>query len=71
MADYFKNHIKKTKDWLTLQPNFYVLYVSYNEVLENPTEHAQKINEFLDAELNEDKMIKIVDNKLYRQRSKK
>ncbi|MHA1200579.1 MAG: sulfotransferase domain-containing protein [Candidatus Heimdallarchaeaceae archaeon] len=71
MADYFKNHIKKIKDWITLQPNFYVLYVSYNEVLKNPAEYARKINEFLEVDLNENKMTKVVDDKLYRQRSKK
>ncbi|MCE7743074.1 MAG: sulfotransferase family protein [Candidatus Heimdallarchaeota archaeon] len=70
MAEYFKSHIKKTKEWLSLQPNFYVIYVSYKQVLENPTEYAQKINEFLEAELKEDKMVKVVDGKLYRQRSK-
>jgi len=71
MSEFFKSHIKKTKDWLTMQANFYVLYVSYNEILKNPSVFAKEINEFIEIDLNEEKMVQVVDNKLYRQKSKK
>lgn len=70
MTDYFKNHVKQTKEWISLQPNFSVLYLSYNEIVLNPEQYLDKINTFLELELNKEKMSKIVDKNLYRQRSK-
>jgi len=46
-----------------------VLYVNYNELLADPTEHVQQINRFLGGQLDEDKMIEVIDPKLYRQRA--
>ena len=71
MAEYFGSHIKKTKNWLQLQPNFLIEYVSYNEILEKPKEYAEKISAFLEIDLKVEKMVDVIDKKLYRQRSKK
>jgi argonaute-like protein implicated in RNA metabolism and viral defense len=38
MAALFRKHLKRLKTWLDEQPNFEVIYVSYNEVLANPIE---------------------------------
>ena len=46
-----------------------ILYINYNEILLNPKKNIKKILKFLNIPyLNLDKMIKIVDNNLYRQR---
>ena len=59
------------KKQITSRDDMGVLLVNYNTILSNPGENIKKIQGFL--ELPEDvidKMIKIVDDKLYRQRIK-
>jgi len=59
------------KKQITSRDDMEVLLVNYNKILSNPREDIKKIQEFL--ELPEDvidKMIKVVDDKLYRQRIK-
>ena len=46
-----------------------VLYVSYNEILEDPTDIIVEINEFFDGALDENKMRSAIDGKLYRNRA--
>jgi hypothetical protein len=70
MADYFNNHIKQTKQWISLQPNFGVLYLSYNSIIKDPNSAVSSINEFLELELDEEKMKKVVDKKLYKHKAK-
>ena len=64
LNSYIKQEIRKRSDCE-------VLFVNYNNILENPTTHIREIHAFLnqqDADLQE--MIKTVDKKLYRQRKK-
>jgi hypothetical protein len=68
LAALFRGHLKKVTAWLDEQPNFDVIYVSYNDVLESPAEEAARLNRFFDGELDADKMGAIVDPTLYRQR---
>jgi len=68
MADLFRQHVEQVEAWLAKQSNIEVLYVNYNEVLERPLEHAQRINQFLGNMLNVGDMAGVVDRSLYRQR---
>jgi|GEM_PF-2420 len=68
MRRLFEKHLQKVENWLTKQPDFDVLYVSYNAILEDPEKHAAKINQFLDNTLDEQAMLGVVDPALYRQR---
>ena len=68
MAILFNEHLRKIKKWLGNQPNFDVLYISYNDILKDPVSNVQKINTFLNNSLDTEKMISVVDKKLYRQR---
>lgn len=68
LADLFHKHIKKIKLWLNKQANIKVLDVNYNEVLKNPKSNAERIQQFLERNLNIKTMINVVDPKLYRQR---
>ena len=48
-----------------------VLFLNYNEILLHPKTHIKKIPEFLDLpEVDLERMMQPVDNKLYRQRRK-
>ncbi len=64
----FRAEIDKSNKWLAEQPNFRVLYINYNEMLEDPAPQVARINEFLGGDLDTRAMMRIVDPTLYRQR---
>ncbi len=66
----YLSHLKEIKQWISEKDNFKVLYVSYNEAIENPKKIALKIKEFLRKDMNIERMIKAVDKKLYRKKAK-
>ena len=66
----YLSHLKEIKQWISEKDNLKVLYVSYNEVIENPKKIALKIKEFLGKDMNIEGMIKAVDKKLYRKKAK-
>ncbi len=68
MAEMFNKHLKDVEAFIERQPNMDCLYVSYNEVLENPTASVKKINDFLGGALNTAAMLEVVDQSLHRQR---
>jgi hypothetical protein len=68
MAALFRRHLEQVEAWLAEQPNIDVLYVSYNEMLEDPSEHAVRVNRFLGDRLDVNKMAAVIDPVLYRQR---
>ena len=68
MAELFRMHLQQVTTWIAKQPNFDVIYVSYNEILASPVEQASKINQFLDHALDTESMVGVIDQALYRQR---
>jgi hypothetical protein len=68
LAALFHKHLDHTRSWIEKQPNIEVLYVSYNDVLSDPLPQVRQINQFLDGDLDVDKMVGVVDPNLYRQR---
>lgn len=68
MTGLFRQHLRLVEAWIDQQPNIEVIYVSYNEILENPVEQAKRVNQFLDYILNVESMVSVVDRTLYRQR---
>lgn len=70
MASLFYTHLKQTEKWLQNQENFEVLYISYNDVLENPEVNLQKLNHFMEDQLNFGKMKMAIDKTLYRNRKR-
>ena len=69
MADLFAKHLAKVKHWLRLQPNFAVLDVDYNAMLQDPKPYIQSINHFLGGVLDEQAMAATVNPDLYRNRA--
>ena len=69
MRRLFEKHLQQVENWLVKQPNFDVLYASYNAILEDPVDSAAQINQFLGNSLDENAMIDVIDPALYRQRS--
>jgi hypothetical protein len=68
LAKMFRRHLEQIETWIAQQPYMDVLFVNYNELLADPTEHVGRINQFLGGALDVEKMINVVDPSLYRQR---
>lgn len=68
MIKNFKNHLQKIKYMLGNEPHFDVLYINYGDVLKSPIKEVEKVNRFLGGYLDKEKMIGIIDPKLYRNR---
>ena len=68
MAEMFNKHLKDIESLIDSRPNMECLYVSYNEVLENPLGRIDRINDFLDGQLNRPAMFEVVDKTLHRQK---
>jgi hypothetical protein len=61
-------HLERLRHWLEQQPNMVVLYVSYNELVEQPQQQAERVGEFLHGKADAQGMVKAVDASLYRNR---
>ena len=68
LLDVFAAEIDRARQWLAEQPNFEVLYVDYNEFIQEPAPQVARINEFLGGQLDVEAMTVVVDPTLYRQR---
>lgn len=68
LTDLFRKHLAQIQAWIDGQPNVEVIYVSYNDVMENSLEQSQRINHFLGDTLDVENMARVVDQALYRQR---
>jgi hypothetical protein len=68
MAAYFKKHLDKIENWLAEQDKMDILYISYNDIIQNPQKGALDVNQFLDNRLDAEKMKSVVDTSLYRNR---
>jgi hypothetical protein len=69
MADLFAKHLVKVKQWLRVQPNFAVLDVDYNAMMQSPEQYIRTINQFIDNALDEQAMAKMIKPDLYRNRA--
>jgi hypothetical protein len=70
MAAMFDKHVAQVETWLASQPNIEMIYVSYNEAIDDPRSHALRINDFLGGLLNVDAMTAVADPSLYRQKQR-
>ena len=70
MADKFAKHVRQVEAWIDKQDYLDVLYVKYNEVIEDSQNHAVRVNEFLGKVLDVKKMVGVIEKSLYRQRTK-
>ena len=68
LAELFRKHLAQIQAWIDEQPNAEAIYVSYNEVVEDPLEQARTVNRFLGDRLDVEHIVQVVDEALYRQR---
>jgi hypothetical protein len=65
----FETQLGEFDEWVKKQPNFRILYVSYNETLQDSRPTVRALNEFLGGNLNTAAMEKVIEPQLYRQRA--
>ena len=68
MAGIYERHLQDVKAWLSRQPNFAVTQIDYNQVLQDPAPHIERVVHFLGRDLNIPAMLSTVDVTLYRER---
>lgn len=68
LAKLYEQHLKEMETWIAEQSNIDVLYISYNDMLQDPVGKAKEVNRFLDDALSVDRVVGVVDKTLYRQR---
>ncbi len=54
--------------WVKKQKHLRYIEVSYNDLLEDPEQEIEKVNQFLGGHLDTAAMLAMIDPKLYRQR---
>ncbi|MEW6249669.1 MAG: sulfotransferase [Planctomycetota bacterium] len=65
----FEQQLAEFDEWARRQPNFQVLYVSYNDTLANPRPTVAALNAFLGERLDTQAMLRVIEPELYRQRA--
>lgn len=69
LFESYKKTINDTKKWAANQPNVELLIIEHLETIQNPFITAMKVHDFLDGNLEPEKMAIIVDNDLHREKS--
>lgn len=69
MAALFRKHMRQVRAWMNSQPNLLYLDLDYNAMLADPEPFVRQINQFLEGDLDEEKMLAVIDRSLYRQRA--
>lgn len=68
MYQQYEKTLEKIKQWGEKSPNVSMCFVDYKDVIDSPFEQAFRINEFLNENLQVEKMIHAVDANLYREK---
>ena len=69
MGKKLEEHLLKVKTWLAKYRNLNVIYINYNSVIENTLENVKNVALFLNLQMDIDKMVKVVESSLYRQKT--
>ena len=65
----YESTLENVKKWAANQPNIEILYVTYADIVQSPFLQAILVNDFFEGTLDVEKMSKIVDAALYREKS--
>ena len=68
MTDLYAGHLAQTKRLIRMSPHFHVMELKYRDALNDARAQAERINEFLGRPLDVEKMVSVVDERLYRNR---
>jgi hypothetical protein len=65
----YNKHLNKLVEWLANQPHLQALFVSYNDILDDPETQVGRVVDFLDGIPSAEKMLEAIDRSLYRNRA--
>ena len=65
---HYERHLAHIRIFMKVKRNMEFLPVRYDEAIRDPRAFAQRLNEFLGGHLNVERMVTVVDSKLYRNR---
>jgi hypothetical protein len=68
LAVLYEKHLEQVYAWLESQANVSVLDVNYNRLVSRAGEELTAVNRFLGSHLDVEKMSRVVDDRLYRNR---
>ncbi len=68
LLEYYQRHLDECRRWLSTQTNIRSLFIEHRDFLYDSENSAQKISTFINQTLNLQKMIGVIDIKLYRQK---
>lgn len=68
-SNLYKKHLIKVKAWLSDQVNIDVVYINYNDLLENPKKYAVEVARFMETPLDVQAMASVPAKRFYRQRN--
>ena len=71
MTEIFEKNLQQTERWINSQAHATRIDINYKQLIANPRPLVAEINIFLGGDLDEDKMLGVIDPTLYRQRSSK
>ena len=69
LAQNYRDILDKVKNTIHYRPNVEVLFVPHEEVMKDPLLQAKRVKDFLQKELDVEKMASVVDKSLYREKS--
>ncbi len=65
---HYERHLAHIRIFMKVKRNMEFLPVRYDEAISDPRAFAERLNGFLGGQLNVDRMVAVVDSKLYRNR---
>ena len=69
MQALFEEHLKRIKRVIATRPCFDTMEVNHGDILDQPLQQANRINQFLGGGLDVERMAAAVDQRLYRSRA--
>ena len=70
LTGFYQEHLARTTKWIAEQRNMQVIYLHYNQIMENPQGPVTQLCQFLQPfPLDPGKMLSVVEASLYRQRA--
>jgi hypothetical protein len=66
LLEAYTKHLNQVEIWKEREPNVELIYVNYNDVLDNTNEAINKVISFLGVNMDKEAMANCVDKSLYR-----
>ena len=66
LLEAYTKHLNQVEIWKEREPNVELIYVNYNDVLDNTNEAINKVISFLGVDMDKEAMANCVDKSLYR-----